>query len=191
MSARERKTVRCKCGECVFKIDQPFCAKYWVWRKLHSTAFKFCPVCGDDLSKYDELISLGRAKLEKRPSRYHKNALKIALQALSLVVLTLMTPLPTYAEEKPDFNKVVDAIYRAEGGAKAKVPFGILSVKCDGYDDCRKVCYNTVKNNYDRWQKSDKSKTYLEFLRDRYCPVEAHPLNKNWLKNVKRFLNEK
>lgn len=87
-------------------------------------------------------------------------------------------------------DKLADAIYQAEGSEKAIKPFGILSVHCDGYEDCRSVCKNTIRNNYQRWLKSDRKKTYLEFLADRYAPAEAHKLNKNWLGNVQRIFWE-
>jgi len=87
-----------------------------------------------------------------------------------------------------DFNRVVDAIYRIEGGARAKKPFGILSVPCSGYGACRKICANTVQNNFRRWTKAGRPGDYLAFLANRYAPVSAHPLNKNWLPNLRRVL---
>lgn len=89
---------------------------------------------------------------------------------------------------------IVDAIYQAEGGDRAKKPFGILSVPCDSYSECRQICENTVRNNYRRWQASDQSVTYLEFLANRYCPVGAendNGTNKYWLKNVRSILKSK
>jgi hypothetical protein len=92
----------------------------------------------------------------------------------------------------PYFNRVVDAIYIAEGGAKAKKPFGILSVPCSDYEDCRKVAYNTVRNNYHRWIAGGRKGEYLAFLANRYCPVGADNdpggLNKHWLGNVTRLV---
>lgn len=89
------------------------------------------------------------------------------------------------------------AIYKAEGGENAEYPFGIRSVKCSGYEDCYKVCVNTIRNNYRRWVDAGRKGTYLEFLAKRYCPVgkpglsEAEQrLNGNWLKNVKWFLEK-
>lgn len=104
----------------------------------------------------------------------------------------LPSALANYTDEE-----IADAIYLAEGGVKAKVPFGILSVKCDGYNDCRKVCLNTIRNNRKRYKKYGykKYKTFLEFLASRYAPVGAsndpHNLNRYWLKNVKYFLQHK
>src|SRR3990167_7978114 len=92
---------------------------------------------------------------------------------------------------RPDFKKVCDAVYLAEGGAKAGKPFGVLSVPCGGYRDCRAVCLKSAENNFKRWEKSDKSKTYLELFRDRWAPLKAkndpNGLNKNWLRLVQYF----
>ncbi len=80
------------------------------------------------------------------------------------------------------------AIRHAEGNAN----YGILSVQCTPGDDCRRICANTVRNNYKRWIKAGRPGTYLDFLGNRYCPVGAindpHGLNKNWVKNVKYWL---
>ena len=91
-----------------------------------------------------------------------------------------------------DADVIVDAIYRAEGAEKAKKPFGILSVPCKGYEDCRRVCENTVINSFTRWQVAGASGDFLEFLASRYAPVGAandpSGLNRNWLKNVRYFI---
>jgi hypothetical protein len=90
--------------------------------------------------------------------------------------------------------EIVRAIYYAEGGADAKKPFGILSVPCDSYEECKRICENTVRNNrvrYARWGHK-KFDSYLEFLASRYAPTEAKNdptgLNKNWLGNVQAIL---
>jgi hypothetical protein len=91
---------------------------------------------------------------------------------------------------------IVNAIYKAEGAEKAKKPFGILSVSCEGYDDCRQICFNTVRNNRKRYADYGYKQydTYLEFLASRYAPIGAsndpHNLNQNWLKNVRYFLKQ-
>jgi len=88
-------------------------------------------------------------------------------------------------------EKIVDAVYKIEGGAKARKPFGILSVPCKDFDDCRRVCKNTVQNNYKRWTKAGRPGDYLAFLAARYAPVQCHPLNKNWLPNLRKELGRK
>lgn len=97
-----------------------------------------------------------------------------------------------HASEYSD-EQIVDAIYHAEGGTKAKKPFGILSVPCDGYDECRRICKNTVRNNRIRYKEWGYKKypTYLAFLASRYAPVGAendNGTNQYWLKNVTAIL---
>lgn len=93
-------------------------------------------------------------------------------------------------------NQIADAIFQAEGGPKAKIPYGILSVKVKDEAEARKVCLNTVRNNRKRYTDYGYKQydTYLEFLASRYAPVGAgndpHNLNQNWIKNVKYFLEK-
>ncbi len=92
-------------------------------------------------------------------------------------------------------NELADAIYQAEGGGKAKVPYGILSVKVKDEQEARRICLNTIRNNRVRFANQNKFTDYIEFLASRYCPVGAsndpQGLNKNWVKNVKYFLTNK
>jgi len=101
---------------------------------------------------------------------------------------------PAFVPDTPEKEeRLLMAIYKAEGGHETKYPFGIRSVTCDGYADCRQVCLRTVRNNIKRWHDSGRKVDYLTFLRNRYCPLDAQNdptgLNSHWLKNVKWFLN--
>jgi hypothetical protein len=88
-------------------------------------------------------------------------------------------------------NKVADAIYKAEGGRKARVPYGILSVKVADEAEARRVCLNTIRNNYRRWEKAGKPGLFLDYLGNVYCPASADPVgNKNWRANVKRLTTQ-
>lgn len=86
-----------------------------------------------------------------------------------------------------------DSIHKSEGNDN----YGILSVQCSKGEGCRKICKNTIRNNYKRWKRSKSSVTYLQFLGSRYAPVgtSARPvgndprgLNKNWQVNVYYWL---
>lgn len=82
-------------------------------------------------------------------------------------------------------NKIADAIYKLEGGSKTRHPYGILSVKTS---DPRRVCINTIKNNYIRWQKAGSKGDYLDYLADVYCPKSADRKgNANWHVNIHKF----
>lgn len=89
----------------------------------------------------------------------------------------------------PSDEQIADAIYKAEGGTKARVPYGILSVKVKDAAEARRVCLNTIRNNRVRWIKAGRPGEYIDFLADRYCPPSVDPIgNKNWKKNVKYIL---
>lgn len=93
-------------------------------------------------------------------------------------------------------DKIVNSIYLAEGGSKTKYPFGIKSIQTNGNKEfARRICSNTVENNWIRWQKAGKTNDFIEFLGNRYCPVsdknDTNGLNKNWKKNVQANLNKK
>ena len=92
-----------------------------------------------------------------------------------------------------DINLIADAIYHAEGGERAKKPFGILSVRCDGYKDCRGIAVNTIRSNFRRWSESRSHEDFLTYLARVYAPETAvndpTGLNRNWVKNVTYFVN--
>lgn len=132
----------------------------------------------------------GRSLVNARLNKFKK-----VLTTTSCVVVFLLSCNLALASTPEYFNRVVSAIYRAEGGERAKVPYGILSVKVSSKEEARKVCYNTVRNNWKRWEASGRPCTYLSFLANRYCPIsdprDTKGLNKNWYKNVSYFMGEK
>ncbi len=113
-----------------------------------------------------------------------------------LLTFVLVSSIRLLAAESKEayYNKVVDAIYLAEGGAKTKHPYGIVSIKVAGHIQARKVCYNTVRNNHARWNKAGRGEDFIAFLGKRYCPIGAGNdplgLNKNWQNNVRKFLKK-
>jgi len=107
--------------------------------------------------------------------------------------------------DTPDkVNLLADAIFWAEGGYNTNYPYGIQSIRCEGYDECRRICKNTIKNNIKRWRSHSRQRIYMEkrysvsyltYLWGRYCPTTGNltrsekELNGFWLKNVKWFLD--
>lgn len=97
-------------------------------------------------------------------------------------------------------EEIVNAIYLAEGGAKAQYPYGIRSVNCDSVGECRKICKNTVRNTRSRFirdqERGRETGSYLTYLARRYCPTAGNltraerVVNQYWLKNVTYFLNK-
>jgi hypothetical protein len=53
----------------------------------------------------------------------------------------------------------------------------------------RRICLNTIKNNYLRWENSNKTNDFITFLGNRYCPPSDDKQgNINWIRNLKVML---
>lgn len=85
---------------------------------------------------------------------------------------------------------IVAAIWHVEGGHRAKVPYGILSVRVRSEQHAKQVCERTVVNNWARWQTQGRpGECFLDFLADRYCPPSADNVgNRRWKRNIKSRL---
>lgn len=101
-----------------------------------------------------------------------------------------------YAETPVDFNRLADSIYLAEGGAKARVPYGIIYKGCTKNNPsyCRKICINTIRNAHKRYTAKyigQASVTFIEYLASSYAPLGAKNdpsgLNRHWIRNVSFF----
>lgn len=161
-----------------------------------------CPICGSNKSP-EQVLRENDAKALKSVHRsllYHQEeetyfvrvsaVLKIVL--LATIIFLFVRGCDNAYAESYDVEAIADAIYLAEGGAKAKKPYGILSVSCHGEEECRDVCMNTIEANFTRWQAAGGEGDFLEFLAGKYAPIGAsndrQNLNVNWLKNVRFFL---
>lgn len=86
-------------------------------------------------------------------------------------------------------DQIANEIYRLEGGAKAKAPYGILSMKVSSPAMARRICLNTIANSRNRWLKSGRPGDELDFLADRYCPASVDPKgNRNWKVNIHKLV---
>jgi len=85
-------------------------------------------------------------------------------------------------------DEIANAIYRLEGGAKAKAPYGILSMKVSSPAMARRICMTTIRNSRARWLKAGRPGDELDFLADRYCPPSADPVgNRRWKINIHKL----
>jgi len=86
-----------------------------------------------------------------------------------------------------EVSKIADCIYKVENSKN--FPYGIKSIKTN---NPRKICENTIRNNFFRWKKQGQKGDFLDFLADRYCPAKADKTgNSNWKKNIHKFFNGK
>jgi len=118
------------------------------------------------------------------------------LKVLIVIVLLFSTQICKLCfayEQMPNWEKLANAIYKAEGGAKTAHPYGILTRY--KHTTPRQACINTLKSKYREWASNAKirahHKEYLTYLASRYAPIGASNdptgLNNNWLKNVRYF----
>jgi hypothetical protein len=92
------------------------------------------------------------------------------------------------ALSEPDLNRIADGIYRIEGGAKTRHPYGVLSVRTK---DPRRVCIVSIKNNYKRWETAGRPGRFGDFMADRWCPASADAVgNRNWKSNFQRIVGD-
>lgn len=108
-----------------------------------------------------------------------------------IIAIIIWQNTPVYAEAEPDYNKLIQAIYKAEGGRRASVPYGIMWKGCDWENEglCKRIALNTVKNQWKRHKRHAAGHGYFDCLAERYAPTQGATndptgLNKHWRGNV-------
>ena len=113
---------------------------------------------------------------------------------IAILLLSYGIVLADGVPEVAGFNveRLATAIYKAEGGAKTRHPYGILAKY--KHTTPRQACINTIVHKYMDWVSAGNPGRFIDYLASRYAPVGAkndpNGLNKNWVKNVEYFYNE-
>ena len=108
-------------------------------------------------------------------------------KALPAVVVCLMMSGTAWAE--PDYNRLADAIYKAEGGKNTRHAYGILAKY--KHTTPRQACINTIRHKYSDWVKQGSKGDFIAYLGSKYAPINSdtdNGTNKFWVKNVRYFL---
>jgi hypothetical protein len=108
------------------------------------------------------------------------------MKRLLVLLVILVIPSVCLAQEINE-DKLIKAIYLAEGGERAKKPYGILSVPCSTKQSCESVCRNTIRHRYKHWKQENSTKDFISYLGATYAPESCSPLNRNWIKNTRYF----
>jgi len=87
-------------------------------------------------------------------------------------------------------DKWADCIRITEGNPN----YGILSIDCK-LSECRRICKNTVRNNWRRYKRAKGDMTdldgFIDFIADKYTPKISDPIgNRNWKHNMKSLLRK-
>lgn len=98
----------------------------------------------------------------------------------------LLAALP--AQGSPDMNRLLDAVWKAEGGEKTRFPYGITTVKVHGKSHARQIAKKTLT----RALAERPDLPWIEATALVYCPAKTDPVgHKNWKKNVLYFYRKK
>ena len=89
----------------------------------------------------------------------------------------------------PATKLIVCAIFAIEGGDKTHYPYGIKDGHHHTREQARRICWNTVENAKRDYQLYQPKEDFLEYLSDRYVPIEDDPVGHcNWVRFMrKRF----
>jgi hypothetical protein len=89
------------------------------------------------------------------------------LSVLCLALTALAEPIsPRLAGD------IADAIHRAEGGAKARAPYGITSRRVRDHAHAREITLAAIRQEWDRWERGGRRGTYYAHLARRWCPPQ-------------------
>jgi len=132
-----------------------------------------------------------RAQRRKWDSEDLKLPINPLIMAILAIILLLAMSGVVFAKDATVVNveRLANAIYKAEGGAKTRHPYGILTKY--KHTTPRQACINTIKSAIKRYNKQGAKGDFITFLGKTYCPIGAKNdptgLNKNWVKNVKYY----
>lgn len=113
----------------------------------------------------------------------------LVLTSLLFVSAQAANPAPL---PKAYVERFADAVYRIEGGEKARKPYGVLSIPVRDKAHARQITINSIQNNWKRWHKAGKPDTFIVFFAKKWCPPSADPVgHRHWVSNARKILNEK
>ena len=86
---------------------------------------------------------------------------------------------------------LLSAIRKAENGGPGK-EFGVKHPRAwdTNLDTQAGWCASSIVKARKRWLTAGKPEDFITFMGRRYCPPNDHPLNKNWVKNVKYWFKK-
>lgn len=101
----------------------------------------------------------------------------------------ILSPYSAFASNPTiDVGKLANAIYKAEGGAKTRHPYGVL--KKYKTTTPRQACINTINHKYQDWLKTGCKGDFITYLGSKYAPINSdtdNGTNRYWVKNVRNF----
>ena len=89
----------------------------------------------------------------------------------------------------PYAETLADAVFKAEGGKKARKPYGVLSIPVHSDAHARRITLNSIRNNWKRWERAGRPHDFVSYMAKRWVPTSTDPIgHRNWVKNVRAYL---
>lgn len=107
-------------------------------------------------------------------------------------------PLAAFSGQKwhelpPDafIQRMATVIWTVEGGKNTRFPYGIKSISVKDEADARRICINSIKNNWKRWNTANRPCGFVDWMANRWCPIKSDPVgHKNWVQNVTKLVGK-
>lgn len=110
------------------------------------------------------------------------------------IIWLWLIPVLTSAETRYEYlTRLSNAIYHAEGGVKARKPFGLISYKLSSKKDYQVACITKLNAYLNEWEYFKSPGDFVVYLGNYWAPTvnvssATRKLNNNWVKNVKWYL---
>lgn len=147
-----------------------------------------------DLSRFP-LCSDCRRPLPRKRGR--RGSGEVVRSLLALIVLLAATTSRADVPREPDRKTVTAltrAIYLAEGGTKASVPYGVMSQRVKSTEHARRITEASIRKNWSRWRDAGCPGDFVGFMARRWAPVGAENdprgLNRQWAENVRKLFRK-
>jgi hypothetical protein len=102
------------------------------------------------------------------------------LPILCLVLTTAAEPIsPRLAGD------IADALWRAEGGHRARAPYGITTVRVRDHAHAREITLAAIRQEWDRWERGGRRGTFYQHFGRRWCSPRTDAVgHRNLVRNL-------
>jgi hypothetical protein len=112
-------------------------------------------------------------------------------QAMTRLLALLLLSAAALAEPlTPGLERdLLDALYRAEGGPRARRPYGILTVRVRDAAHARSIAREVMREEWSDWECAGCPGTFPRWFARRWCPPSADARgHRNLVRNLETLL---
>ncbi len=123
---------------------------------------------------------------EDRPRRQTFTTMIRSIAILCLALTAVAEPIsPRLADD------IADALWRAEGGHRARAPYGITTVRVRDHAHAREIALAAIRQEWDRWERGGRRGTFYQHFAARWCPAKSDRRgNANLARNLTAIMRQ-